>query len=243
MRASVIAPMPSLQRVAGIDDAELLHLGDRIVDQLLAHFRIVLPDQLVRGLVVAVEIIVPADRRGIDEALHQAGLLLHHLAARLDQGRVGVEAVIGEQEDLRLELAFLLDRERLRRHIALHRALLVDQERRGIERVGLHLVRREAELGLHPFEVALQPFGGDEQRQLLQVLELLRPGPDARAAPAGPSGTSAATATVGMFCATASKLCSELALMKKSILPASSGMRLFTCGPPGTMVTSRPYFA
>ena len=53
----------------------------------------------------------------------------------------------------------------------------------------------------------------------------------------------AATAMVGMFCATASKPCSELALMKKSILPASSSMRLFTCGPPGTMVTSRPYFA
>ena len=133
-----------------------------------------LPDQRVRGFVVAVEIIVPADRRGIDEALHQVGLLLHHLAARLDQGRVAVEAVIGDQEDLRLELSFLLDREGLRRHIALHRALLVDQERRRIEGVGLHLVLREAELGLHPFEIGLQPFGRDEQRQLLQVLELLR---------------------------------------------------------------------
>ena len=53
----------------------------------------------------------------------------------------------------------------------------------------------------------------------------------------------AAIAIVGMFCATASKLCSELALMKKSIFRESSSSRLFTCGPPGTMVTSRPYFA
>ena len=52
----------------------------------------------------------------------------------------------------------------------------------------------------------------------------------------------AATATVGMFCATASKDCSELALMKKSSLPTGSKMRLFTFGPPGTISTSRPYF-
>ncbi len=52
----------------------------------------------------------------------------------------------------------------------------------------------------------------------------------------------AATATVGMSCATASKDCSELALMKKSSLPTGNRMRLFTFGPPGTMVTSRPYF-
>ena len=32
-----------------------------------------------------------------------------------------------------------------------------------------------------------------------------------------------------------------LALMKKSSLPTGSRMRLFTFGPPGTMVTSSPY--
>ena len=51
----------------------------------------------------------------------------------------------------------------------------------------------------------------------------------------------AATTTVGMLCSTASKDCSVLALMKKSSLPTGSRMRLFTFGPPGTMVTSRPY--
>ena len=52
---------------------------------------------------------------------------------------------------------------------------------------------------------------------------------------------SAATSMVGTFCATASKPCSVLALRKKSILPTGSRMRLFTFGPPGTMVTSSPY--
>ena len=31
--------------------------------------------------------------------------------------------------------------------------------------------------------------------------------------------------------------------MKKSILPTGSSSRLFTFGPPGTMVTSSPYFS
>ena len=35
---------------------------------------------------------------------------------------------------------------------------------------------------------------------------------------------------------------SVFAVMKKSILPAISSMRLFSFGPPGTMVTSSPYF-
>ncbi len=52
----------------------------------------------------------------------------------------------------------------------------------------------------------------------------------------------AATAMVGMLCATASKVCSELALMKKSSLPTGSRMRLLMFGPPETISTSRPYF-
>ena len=58
-----------------------------------------------------------------------------------------------------------------------------------------------------------------------------------------PGPELAATATVGMLLATASKDCRLLALMKKSSLPTGSRMRLFTFGPPGTMVTSRPYLA
>ena len=50
----------------------------------------------------------------------------------------------------------------------------------------------------------------------------------------------AATASVGMFCSTASNDCSVFALMEKSSLPTASMSWLFTCGPPWTMVTSRP---
>ena len=60
-RASFIAPMPSVQGVAGIDDAIFLHPGDGIGQQFLGHFGIELLDQGVAGPVVAVEIGVPAD--------------------------------------------------------------------------------------------------------------------------------------------------------------------------------------
>ena len=52
----------------------------------------------------------------------------------------------------------------------------------------------------------------------------------------------AATATTGTLLATASNDCRVFAVMKKSSLPAISSMRLLTLGPPGTMVTSSPYF-
>ena len=52
----------------------------------------------------------------------------------------------------------------------------------------------------------------------------------------------AATSTTGTLLAIASNDCSVFALMKKSSLPAISWMRLLLLGPPGTMVTSSPYF-
>ncbi len=64
-----MAPMPMVLGVAGIDDAVFLHLGDREGDLLVGHVRIVLLDRLVGGRVVAVEIVVPALDRAIDEAL------------------------------------------------------------------------------------------------------------------------------------------------------------------------------
>ena len=48
--------------------------------------------------------------------------------------------------------------------------------------------------------------------------------------------------TTGTLLATASNDISVFAAMKKSILPAISSIRLFSFGPPGTMVTSSPYF-
>ncbi len=52
----------------------------------------------------------------------------------------------------------------------------------------------------------------------------------------------AATVTTGTLLATASSDIRVLAAMKKSSLPAISSMRLLSLGPPGTMVTSSPYF-
>ena len=115
--------MPSVNGVAGIDDAVFLHLGDRIGQKIVGHLRVLFLDQRIGRRVVAVEVIVPADDRGIDEALHQVGLFVDQVAARLDQRRIGGKALVGEQEDLRLELRFLLDGEGLRRDIALHRAV------------------------------------------------------------------------------------------------------------------------
>src|SRR6185437_9414457 len=74
-----------LDRVAGIDDAEFLHPGDGKLQQRVGHFRILFLDQLVSGPAVAVNIMVPADGRGIDETLHQIRLLLHQFAPSLDQ--------------------------------------------------------------------------------------------------------------------------------------------------------------
>ena len=67
----------------------------------------------------------------------------------------------------------VLDRVGLGRHIALHCAPLVGQERLRVEGVGLHLLLAEAEVVHHPLEVRSQALLGNEQRQLLQVLEFL----------------------------------------------------------------------
>jgi hypothetical protein len=82
--------------------------------------------------------------------------------------------LVGEQENSRLELACFLDRIRLGRHVALHRAVLVGQERLRVERVGLHLVGGKAAFGLHPFEEGLLAIRRDEQCEGLEVVEDLR---------------------------------------------------------------------
>ena len=114
---------------------------------------------------------VPADHRGIDEALHQVGLLVDQFAAGLDQGRIGVEAIIRQQDDARLEAGAFFDCERLGGDIALHRALLVGEKRLRIEGVGLDLVLAESVFGLQPLKIARDPLLGHEQRQRLEILQ------------------------------------------------------------------------
>ena len=149
-----------------------LHLGDGIGKQFIGHFRIEFLDCRIGRGVVAIEIIVPADDGGIDEALHQIGLLVDDLVPRLDQGRIGVKAVVGDQDHARLDPGRLLDRIGLRGDVALHRALLVGEERLRVEGIGPHLLLVEAVLRLQPLIIAGDAFLGDEQRQRLEIFKL-----------------------------------------------------------------------
>ena len=121
--------------------------------------------------VLAVEIVVPADDRGIDEALRDVGLAIDELAPRLDQGGIALEAVVGEQEHLRLPSRDLGDGKGLGGHVALHSAVHVDDEGLRIERIGPHLRVGEAEFALEPLEVGGDAFLRDEQRQPLEVAQ------------------------------------------------------------------------
>ena len=73
--------------------------------------------------------------------------------------------MIGEQENLGLELALPLDGKRLRGHIALHRAVGIGEEGLRIEGVGFHLRVGETKFPLEPLEVGDEAFLRDEQRR------------------------------------------------------------------------------
>src|ERR1700721_2745121 len=73
----------------------------------------------------------------------------------------------------RRELRGLFDRKRLRRHVALHGALLVGEERLRIESVWLDLRILKSVVGFEPLVVARHALLGDEQRQIFQIGEFL----------------------------------------------------------------------
>src|ERR1700761_5091697 len=114
---------------------------------------------------------IPADDRSVEEELIEIRIFFDQIAPFLDNGGIGVEAVISEQQYARLESGTLFDRERLGGDIALHRALLVGDERLRIEGIGFNLVLAELVFGLQPLEVARNPLLGNEQRQRLQIFE------------------------------------------------------------------------
>src|SRR5208337_130172 len=111
---------------------------------------------------VAVEIVIPADRRSVDEALHETRILLDLVATRYDQARIGGIPIVRKQEDIGLEVALPLDRVRLRRQIALLDRMFVDDERRRIEVVRLDDRIPESPPLHHPGVEGIQAAGADE---------------------------------------------------------------------------------
>ena len=148
--------------------------------------------------------------------------------------------MIGEQDDGRLEPGLLLDRVGLRGDIALHRAFLVGEERLRVEGIGFYLFLGETVFGFQPLEIAGDAFLGHEQRQRLEILQFCHFGFRMRQKHLRVLLEHRGDGDHRHIVATASNDCSVFALMKKSSLPAISSVRLFTLGPPGTMVTSRP---
>ena len=49
-------------------------------------------------------------REVIDKTLHEVRPLRHQIAARLDQHRIAVKTLVGEEEDLWPKMSLLLDR-------------------------------------------------------------------------------------------------------------------------------------
>ena len=72
---------PERKRVAGIDDAVFFQFLDRKRDLIVFDVRIVLLDERICFGIVAVEIVVPADRRRVDEALHQIRIVFDDVSA------------------------------------------------------------------------------------------------------------------------------------------------------------------
>ncbi len=71
-----------LQRVARIDDAGLLQLGDREGDLCVGDVGIIRLDQRVAFGTVAVEIVIPADRRRVDKTLHEIRAVFSTISVR-----------------------------------------------------------------------------------------------------------------------------------------------------------------
>src|SRR5216683_4055326 len=125
--------------VAAVDDAEFLHLvapeGEEGVGLLLA---VLLDQRVCRGR-IAIEEVVPAFDRGIDEALHEIGIGGDQLGRGLDHRGVAGIAVVAEQHDDRFH-ALLLHREDLARHVTLLDRLLVGEEGGDAEGIGADLI-------------------------------------------------------------------------------------------------------
>src|SRR5580704_1901183 len=171
-------------------------------------------------------------------------MLLHKIAAGLDQGRIGRVAIIGEQEDVGLETTLLLDLERLRGQIPLLDRTRLGDEGGRIEVVGLDVLVLETVSEPHPGPECVDRAGADKSRirrwKILPFIEA-----DARMRhedlrvflEVGGHGDGRNVVLHRQ------EIADHVATMKNSILPAIKSMPPFDMGPPWRIVTSRSYLA
>ena len=165
---------PAGLRIAAVHDLQVLHQLDRRLDVLVRHVGVVPADQCVGRSAVTVHVVVPADDAGLHEAAYEIRLLLNHLSARLDRGRVGAEALIGQQVDHRVEAGLALHVDGFADGVALLHHALVGEEGAKIEGVGLELLVAKSVIGLHPLPEAELPVLADQHGgRLLQVVPLV----------------------------------------------------------------------
>jgi glucokinase len=151
-----------------IDDAVFLHLADAERDDVVGLVGVVLLDELVRRLVVAVQVVVPALDRGLDERLHHCRLGVDEFLRHHHHRRIARIAVVGEQIHLRRD-ALLADHVRLGRQVALLDRRLVDQPRRHVEGVFADLGVLEPVFGVQPDPERADRAVGDHDRLALHV--------------------------------------------------------------------------
>ena len=167
-----------MQCLAAVNNAELFHQLNAAGNIGGAGVGVGFHDHLIGRLVVAVQVVVPADQRCIDKLLHHFGFVFHQIGARLDRRAVSAETVVGQQMHHRIKTGLGLDADRLADAVALLGRFFIGKEWAHIERVGLEVFVLEAVFGLHPLPEAELPVLADENRVGFgQVAEFVKPLP------------------------------------------------------------------
>src|SRR6202023_3887488 len=94
-----------------------------------------------------------------------------------NRGRIGIVAVVGDQKYIRLELALPLDLKRFRRRIALFDRILIGDEGRRIECIGLDVFVPETIGLLQPLVDRDKTVLADEGGSLWQIFDPLESDP------------------------------------------------------------------
>src|SRR5690606_11059131 len=133
------------ERVAAVDELEVLDPLQFRIERFLAHVRIIFQDQFIGLAAVAIEKIGPALDGSADETLYEIGILFDQVLTGSDRVAVSAVAIIGDEvgRDLR---TFLLGIDRFRSSISLLHDLLVAKKLGEAVIIGTKLFVLEAEL-------------------------------------------------------------------------------------------------